>query len=109
MDDDQPRSRERRLSGYAAVSTSLALRGDHELAELLAERAVPLGSGIGGTSALLEVEGTPSSSSVSPSPTSNGSPSTRAPRPTCSACRPSASTASAHPASAPGGSSRRTR
>ncbi|WP_216896508.1 protein kinase family protein [Nocardia alni] len=46
-----------RLSAYSAVSTSLALRSDRELRELV-DTAVPLGSGIGGTSALLEVDGT---------------------------------------------------
>ncbi|MBR8641118.1 protein kinase family protein [Streptomyces tuirus] len=47
-----------RLSGYATVSTSLALCGDAELAELV-DKAVPLGTGIGGKSARLDVSGTP--------------------------------------------------
>jgi hypothetical protein len=47
-----------RLAAYSAVSTSLALYSDRELSDLL-DTAVPLGSGIGGTSALLEVDGTP--------------------------------------------------
>ncbi|TDC07751.1 protein kinase family protein [Nonomuraea longispora] len=47
-----------RNTTYGAVATSLAFHGDHELGELLKE-AVPLGSGVGGRSALLEVEGTP--------------------------------------------------
>jgi hypothetical protein len=46
-----------RLTAHAAVSTSLALRSDHALRELV-DAAVPLGSGIGGKSALLEVAGT---------------------------------------------------
>ncbi|MFE2045564.1 protein kinase family protein [Streptomyces sp. NPDC059477] len=49
---------EARRSVYGAVSTALALRGDRELGELL-ESAVPLGAGIGGTAARLEVAGTP--------------------------------------------------
>jgi hypothetical protein len=51
-------SRGARLAAYGAVSTSLALCSDHELADLVAS-AAPMGSGIGGTSALLEVGGTP--------------------------------------------------
>jgi hypothetical protein len=47
-----------RLADYAAVSTSLALRGDRELRELI-DAAAPLGSGIGGPTALMEVEGRP--------------------------------------------------
>ncbi|MFC5826272.1 protein kinase family protein [Nonomuraea insulae] len=54
----KPVSQHSRLAAYGDVSTSLALRGDHELAALL-ESAVPLGTGIGGTSVLLEVEGRP--------------------------------------------------
>ncbi|WP_239116503.1 serine/threonine-protein kinase [Planotetraspora phitsanulokensis] len=49
-------SRRGRLTAYSAVSTSLALRGDRELREWV-DTAIPLGSGIGGTSALLEVDG----------------------------------------------------
>ncbi|MEU3405286.1 protein kinase family protein [Streptomyces sp. NPDC006670] len=47
-----------RLAAYGALSTSLALRGDRRLAEAL-DAAVPLGSGVGGRSALLEVDGKP--------------------------------------------------
>ncbi|MDX3853193.1 protein kinase family protein [Streptomyces sp. AK02-01A] len=51
-------SRGTRLTGHGAVSTFLALRSDHALSELV-DTAVPIGSGIGGKSALLEVAGTP--------------------------------------------------
>ncbi|MFE4373409.1 protein kinase family protein [Streptomyces sp. NPDC056835] len=51
-------SRGARLAAHGAVSTSLALCGDRELRELV-DAAVPMGSGIGGKSALLEVDGTP--------------------------------------------------
>lgn len=47
-----------RLTAYSAVSTSLALHSDRGLGELV-DTAAPLGSGIGGRSALLEVAGTP--------------------------------------------------
>ncbi|GGV69632.1 hypothetical protein GCM10010228_25400 [Streptomyces massasporeus] len=47
-----------RLSDYDTVATSLALLGDAELRELV-DSAVPLGAGIGGTSARLDVSGTP--------------------------------------------------
>jgi len=47
-----------RLAAYSAVSTSLALCSDRELRDLV-DTAAPMGSGIGGTSALLEVGGTP--------------------------------------------------
>ncbi|MGX1561327.1 protein kinase family protein [Streptomyces sp. NPDC055506] len=47
-----------RLIGYDTIATSLALRGDAELRELV-DAAVPLGTGIGGKSARLEVSGTP--------------------------------------------------
>ncbi|MEU7576220.1 protein kinase family protein [Streptomyces sp. NPDC041068] len=47
-----------RLKTHASVSTSLSLHSDRSLHELV-ETAVPFGSGIGGKSALLEVEGTP--------------------------------------------------
>ncbi|KJK42810.1 hypothetical protein UK23_35415, partial [Lentzea aerocolonigenes] len=46
-----------RIAAHSAVSTALARRSDDELRELV-ETAEPLGSGIGGTSALLEVDGT---------------------------------------------------
>src|SRR5690242_9139793 len=49
-------SEEARLAAYSTVSTSLALRSDHRLAELV-DAAMPLGSGIGGKSALMEVDG----------------------------------------------------
>ena len=51
-------SRSARLTAYSAVSTSLALRSDRALRELV-DTAVPMGSGIGGKSALLEIAGTP--------------------------------------------------
>ncbi|MEI5524270.1 protein kinase family protein [Streptomyces brasiliscabiei] len=51
-------ARAARLTAHGAVSTTLALHSDHALAELL-DTATPLGSGIGGTSASLEVAGTP--------------------------------------------------
>lgn len=47
-----------RLSAHSAVSTSLALFSDRALRELV-DTAVPIGSGIGGKSSLLEVAGTP--------------------------------------------------
>lgn len=47
-----------RLSDYDTVATSLALLGDAELRELV-HRATPLGTGIGGSSARLDVSGTP--------------------------------------------------
>ncbi|WP_328474842.1 protein kinase family protein [Streptomyces sp. NBC_00448] len=47
-----------RLTAYSAVSTALALRSDRALLDLV-DAAVPIGSGIGGTSALMEVAGTP--------------------------------------------------
>ncbi|MFJ9031647.1 protein kinase family protein [Streptomyces sp. NPDC102274] len=51
-------SRGARLTAHGAVSTSLALYSDRALSELV-DTAVPIGSGIGGKSALLEVAGTP--------------------------------------------------
>lgn len=51
-------SEDARLAAYSTVSTSLALRSDHRLGELV-NAAVPLGSGIGGKSALLKVDGKP--------------------------------------------------
>lgn len=47
-----------RLHAQSAVSTALALHSDHALRELL-DSAVPLGAGIGGQAALLEVAGIP--------------------------------------------------
>jgi hypothetical protein len=51
-------SRGARLTAHSAASTSLALHSDRTLHKLVDE-AVPIGSGIGGKSALLEVDGTP--------------------------------------------------
>ncbi|MGW4565973.1 protein kinase family protein [Streptomyces sp. NPDC004561] len=51
-------SRSSRLATHRAASTSLALCSDRRLRELV-DRAAPLGAGIGGTSALLEIAGTP--------------------------------------------------
>jgi len=45
-----------RLAGYGAVATELSLLSDHRLNELVSS-AVPLGSGIGGRSAELEIAG----------------------------------------------------
>lgn len=47
-----------RLTAYSAVSTALALLSDRALQQAL-DAAAPIGSGIGGKSALLEVAGTP--------------------------------------------------
>ncbi|MET9533416.1 protein kinase family protein [Streptomyces sp. NPDC006649] len=47
-----------RRAAYSTVSTSLSLCSDRGLSELV-DTATPLGSGIGGSSALLEVAGTP--------------------------------------------------
>ncbi len=47
-----------RLTAHGAVSTALALHSDRALSELL-DAAAPIGSGIGGKAALLEVAGTP--------------------------------------------------
>ena len=58
MAESQDMSRAARLAGYGAVSTSLALTSDQRLRELL-DAATPVGAGIGGRSALLEVAGTP--------------------------------------------------
>ncbi|MFE9788226.1 protein kinase family protein [Nocardia salmonicida] len=48
----------KRLCVHGAVSTALALHSDHALRELV-DAAEPIGSGIGGKSALLEIAGTP--------------------------------------------------
>jgi hypothetical protein len=53
-----PTERGARLTAHSAVSTALAARSDGALGELL-DTAAPIGSGIGGKSALLEVAGTP--------------------------------------------------
>jgi hypothetical protein len=50
-------SRDARLAAYGAASTALARCSDLELRDLL-DAAVPMGSGIGGTSALLDIGGT---------------------------------------------------
>ncbi|TDD51526.1 protein kinase family protein [Kribbella antibiotica] len=47
-----------RLAAYRAVSASLALRSDRELSDLV-DAAASLNAGIGGTSSLLDVDGTP--------------------------------------------------
>lgn len=51
-------SRRARFTAHSAVSTSLVLRSDRALRELV-DTAVPIGTGIGGKSALIEVAGTP--------------------------------------------------
>ncbi|MEV5497990.1 protein kinase family protein [Nonomuraea fuscirosea] len=48
-----------RLTTHGDVSTALARHDDRELAALLERAAVPLGTGIGGTSARLDVGGIP--------------------------------------------------
>ncbi|MFJ3673374.1 protein kinase family protein [Streptomyces sp. NPDC090106] len=50
-------SRDARLAAHGAVSTSLALRSDRSLREFV-DAGAQLGSGIGGKTVLLEVEGT---------------------------------------------------
>ncbi|MGW7291288.1 protein kinase family protein [Streptomyces xiamenensis] len=52
------RSRGARLAAHGAVATSLALHSDRSLHELV-EAAPSVGSGIGGRTALLEIDGTP--------------------------------------------------
>lgn len=51
-------SRDARLAAHSAVSTALALCSDLELRDLV-DAAEPMGSGIGGKSALLDIGGTP--------------------------------------------------
>lgn len=51
-------TRDARLAAHGAVSTSLALCSDLGLQELL-DAATPMGSGIGGQTLLLDVDGTP--------------------------------------------------
>ncbi|WP_371494121.1 protein kinase family protein [Kitasatospora sp. NBC_00374] len=51
-----PADRSTRLSAYATASTGLALLSDHRLSRLLDDSATA-GSGLGGTTAVLEVEG----------------------------------------------------
>ncbi|MDX3640786.1 protein kinase family protein [Streptomyces sp. MB09-02B] len=50
--------RETRLAKHRTVSATLAQHGDRELRKLV-DTATPLGTGIGGTSVLLDVDGTP--------------------------------------------------
>ncbi|WP_431955794.1 protein kinase family protein [Nocardia lijiangensis] len=50
-------SRPARLQAHSAVSTALALHSDHALRDLV-DAAAPIGAGIGGKSALLEIAGT---------------------------------------------------
>lgn len=55
---DHPESRHvARLATYGSVSTYLSLMSDHRLGEVVAA-ATPLGSGIGGRTAELKVDGT---------------------------------------------------
>ncbi|MDF3145643.1 MULTISPECIES: protein kinase family protein [unclassified Streptomyces] len=49
-------TRTERLTAHTDIATSLALLSDHELAELV-ESGTPLGTGIGGRSTLIEVDG----------------------------------------------------
>ncbi|MFJ8825323.1 protein kinase family protein [Streptomyces sp. NPDC102467] len=51
-------SRGARLAAHGAASTALALCSDRRLRELI-DAAVPVGSGIGGRTMLLEIDGTP--------------------------------------------------
>ncbi|GAB2871286.1 protein kinase family protein [Streptomyces mayteni] len=55
LDQDPPRAT--RLAGYGTVSTQLSLLSDHRLGEVVTA-AAPLGSGIGGRSAELDINGT---------------------------------------------------
>ncbi|MFV5998568.1 protein kinase family protein [Streptomyces sp. NPDC056231] len=54
---DQDLLRAARLAGYGTVSTQLSLLSDHRLGDVVAA-AAPLGSGIGGRSAELDINGT---------------------------------------------------
>ncbi|MFG2071471.1 serine/threonine protein phosphatase [Nonomuraea maritima] len=49
---------DKRVTRYGDVSSALALHSDRQLSEAL-EQARPLGSGVGGTSVLLDVDGVP--------------------------------------------------
>jgi hypothetical protein len=53
-----PQAERSRLAAHGAVATALARCGDRELLDLV-DSAEPMGSGIGGTAALLDVGGTP--------------------------------------------------
>jgi hypothetical protein len=95
-------SRGARLAAYSAVSTSLALCSDRELRDLV-DTATPMGSGIGGTSALLEVGGTPVFVKRLPLTDWKGSRRTSNPRQTSSGYRPSAIPALGFPEAQDGG------
>ena len=56
--DGTDMSHQARLVKYSDVSTELALLNDHQLGRLMDE-AEALGAGVGGTSALLHIAGTP--------------------------------------------------
>jgi hypothetical protein len=56
--DGTDMSHRARVLGYSNVSTALALLNDHQLGQLVAT-AQAIGSGIGGTSALLDIAGVP--------------------------------------------------
>lgn len=56
--DGMDRSRAARVGRYGAVSTALALLSDHQLGRLL-DAAPAVGSGVGGSSAVLDVAGAP--------------------------------------------------
>ncbi|EIV92077.1 hypothetical protein FraQA3DRAFT_1575 [Frankia sp. QA3] len=55
---DQDPLRAARLADYGTVSTQLSLLSDRRLGQVVAAAAAPLGSGIGGRSAELDIEGT---------------------------------------------------
>src|SRR5688572_12788820 len=55
---DTGMARPERLRVHGAVSAALALHSDRALRELV-DAAVPVGSGIGGKTVLLEIDGTP--------------------------------------------------
>ncbi|MFI9485913.1 protein kinase family protein [Promicromonospora sp. NPDC052451] len=52
------RSRDARLARHGVVSTALALHSDHRLGELV-DAGTPAGSGIGGQTVVVDVDGTP--------------------------------------------------
>jgi hypothetical protein len=58
LHDGTDRSHGARVGRYGAVSTALALLSDHQLGRLL-DAAPAVGSGVGGSSALLDVAGAP--------------------------------------------------
>ncbi|HEY3709883.1 MAG TPA: hypothetical protein VGL64_10940 [Amycolatopsis sp.] len=99
-------SRDARLAAHSAVSTALARCSDLELRDLV-EAAEPVGSGIGGATALLEVGGTPVFVKRVPLTDLERQPENLGPRRTCSAFLPSpisVSGSSGGRASGPGGS-----